>query len=773
MLSYVKNKQRKTTKLLFSAIAVGVLILGWYNIRPVFSQVKTSSIDQIGLSASLFNSENKIITNGTYEVRFAIYSKDRSESDPYPSNTDSGSRLWEETQTVTVKNGMFRIFLGAVNSLPADMTFESGDYYVGMRIGTDSEIVPRKKLGSVPSAINAKYLRGRTFGTKEGDILLLGKGGKVNIKNLPTGSGSNQLLLGDDTRLQDVHEQNTDVGTTSETFVFGSGKSIASTNFSLHVSSTSSTPALRFNATTQTWQFSNDGSSFLDISGSSGAYLPLTGGTMTGSIVFAAGQTFGGATLTELGYLSGASSNIQTQLTGKANVSHAHDAADITSGTLAVSRGGTGAGTFTTNGLLYGNGTSALQVTAAGTDAQILVANGTGVPTFVTLSSDATITNAGVLTIAANAVALTTDTTGNYVATITNGNGISGSSTTEGGTPTLAIDLLDSADGTGSTSSNSGLEFAGGSSNELTLLQGCANGQGISWNDTTNVWECGSFSSGISGSGTSGHVTYWSGSSSLASEAQLATSRGGTGLDGSAASNGTLLIGNGSGYTLATLTAGSGALSITNGSGSITLNVDATTSGTTATTSSNSGLEIASDGIRLLGGCSNDQVLAWNSASSIWTCSNKTGGTSDWTSTGSVTYLTDTSDDVALGGSTSSNAKFYFDVVTGNRMIFEGTGADDANETILVIANPTSDQTITIPDITGALVTTGDTGTVTGLMILNDTVALGTDTSGNYVATITNGNGISGSSATEGGTPTLAIDLLDSVDGTGSTSSNS
>jgi|GEM_PF-2805709 len=40
--------------------------------------------------------------------------------------------------------------------------------------------------------------------------------------------------------------------------------------------------------------------------------------------------------------------------------SHSHSAADITSGTLSVARGGTGAGTHTTNGVLYGNGTSAL-----------------------------------------------------------------------------------------------------------------------------------------------------------------------------------------------------------------------------------------------------------------------------------------------------------------------------------------------------------------------------------------------------------------------------
>lgn len=51
---------------------------------------------------------------------------------------------------------------------------------------------------------------------------------------------------------------------------------------------------------------------------------------------------------------------------------------------------------------------------------------------------------------------------------------------------------------------------------------------------------------------------------------QLATARGGTGLDTSAASNGKVLIGNGSGLTLATLTAGSN-INITNGAGSITI----------------------------------------------------------------------------------------------------------------------------------------------------------------------------------------------------------
>lgn len=55
-------------------------------------------------------------------------------------------------------------------------------------------------------------------------------------------------------------------------------------------------------------------------------------------------------------------------------------------GQLAVGRGGTGANTFTANGVLYGNTTSALQATAAGTTGQVLVGNTSAAPSW----SDAT-----------------------------------------------------------------------------------------------------------------------------------------------------------------------------------------------------------------------------------------------------------------------------------------------------------------------------------------------------------------------------------------------
>ena len=57
-------------------------------------------------------------------------------------------------------------------------------------------------------------------------------------------------------------------------------------------------------------------------------------------------------------------------------------------------------------------------------------------------------------------------------------------------------------------------------------------------------------------------------------------------------------------------------------------------------------------------------------------------------------------------------------------LAFEGS-ADDDHETTITVTNPTADRTITFPDVSGNVVTTGDTGTVTSAMIANTTIVDG------------------------------------------------
>ena len=59
--------------------------------------------------------------------------------------------------------------------------------------------------------------------------------------------------------------------------------------------------------------------------------------------------------------------------------------------------------------------------------------------------------------------------------------------------------------------------------------------------------------------------------------------------------------------------------------------------------------------------------------------------------------------------------------VFGESITFEGATANDY-ETTLIVVDPTADRTITLPNVTGTVVTSGDTGTVTATMLASDSV---------------------------------------------------
>ena len=74
--------------------------------------------------------------------------------------------------------------------------------------------------------------------------------------------------------------------------------------------------------------------------------------------------------------------------------------------------------------------------------------------------------------------------------------------------------------------------------------------------------------------------------------------------------------------------------------------------------------------------------------------------------------------------STRTDKVVVFDAspVFNSTIVFEGSVADDF-ETLITVINPTADRSITVPDITGTIITTGDTGTITSTMIENGTIS--------------------------------------------------
>ena len=95
--------------------------------------------------------------------------------------------------------------------------------------------------------------------------------------------------------------------------------------------------------------------------------------------------------------------------------------------TVAVTAGGTGNESFTDNGVIYGNGSGALDVTSAGTQYEVLQAGASGVPTFGALNLAQAAAITGTLPIGNGGTGATTQSgvRTNLVSDITTGSGVS------------------------------------------------------------------------------------------------------------------------------------------------------------------------------------------------------------------------------------------------------------------------------------------------------------------------------------------------------------
>jgi len=65
-----------------------------------------------------------------------------------------GTALWTETQTVNVTDGLFNVQLGSVTALD-ESNFSSSERWIGISVGTDSEMTPRTRIAAVPYALQS------------------------------------------------------------------------------------------------------------------------------------------------------------------------------------------------------------------------------------------------------------------------------------------------------------------------------------------------------------------------------------------------------------------------------------------------------------------------------------------------------------------------------------------------------------------------------------------------------------------------------------------
>ncbi len=92
--------------------------------------------------------------SGSYDLNFAIYDV-----------ATGGTPLWNESHSaVSVVNGLFTVQLGSTVTLTSSL-FDGGSRYLGVTVGSDSELSPRTRLGAAPYASRAASVDGFSPGS--------------------------------------------------------------------------------------------------------------------------------------------------------------------------------------------------------------------------------------------------------------------------------------------------------------------------------------------------------------------------------------------------------------------------------------------------------------------------------------------------------------------------------------------------------------------------------------------------------------------------------
>ncbi|MCJ7620965.1 MAG: hypothetical protein MUP64_12180 [Anaerolineae bacterium] len=112
-----------------------VVALAWWGVASASSGAPTVVIFQGRLT-----DEHRQPVNDTVSMVFALY-----------ATSEGGTPAWSETHdSIAVTDGLFRAYLG--ESVPLSAEVLSENPYLGLTVGSDSEMSPRQRLGSVPYA---------------------------------------------------------------------------------------------------------------------------------------------------------------------------------------------------------------------------------------------------------------------------------------------------------------------------------------------------------------------------------------------------------------------------------------------------------------------------------------------------------------------------------------------------------------------------------------------------------------------------------------------
>lgn len=146
----MNTSNSRLTHILFTTSVIMItisLVLSVVNVATVLSAPRTtvSVPNLVGFEGFLSDGSGNPITDGSYSLTFKVYDA-----------ATAGTVLWTETQAaVQVTQGLYSVTLGSVTTLGA--TLFNGNRWIGVTVGTGTEMTPRTRISSVPFALNANW----------------------------------------------------------------------------------------------------------------------------------------------------------------------------------------------------------------------------------------------------------------------------------------------------------------------------------------------------------------------------------------------------------------------------------------------------------------------------------------------------------------------------------------------------------------------------------------------------------------------------------------
>ncbi|MBF0428410.1 MAG: hypothetical protein HQL94_05760 [Magnetococcales bacterium] len=118
-------------------IILTIVHVAWAS-QPLMADVPGTIGYQGYLSAS-----NQATINDSKSITFSLYAADVG-----------GSALWSEVQTTAVSKGLFSVQLGTQTAFPVGL-FENKTLYLGIKVGSEAEMTPRRPFQNTPFAMKA------------------------------------------------------------------------------------------------------------------------------------------------------------------------------------------------------------------------------------------------------------------------------------------------------------------------------------------------------------------------------------------------------------------------------------------------------------------------------------------------------------------------------------------------------------------------------------------------------------------------------------------